>query len=160
VHGFQQQGGKLVLTGRPDAKLDDIAAAVRLPEAPERKYLESASSHFDSVRPSDQVALLHAVQNDAEFEITASRDVVAHAATIEGTSYIFFANFTGLQAGTIATPIPQSGIRITAPTRVGTRMHVLPFLGKENIVSGQPVAAKMQFQLPLLYRGAVVWFSK
>jgi hypothetical protein len=160
VHRFQQQGGKLVLTGRPDAKLDDIAAAIRLPDSPERNYLEAASNHFDTVRPADQPALLHAVQDDAEFEITAPRDVVAHAATIEGTSYIFFANFCGLQAGTIATPIPQPGIRITAPTRLGTRMHVLPFLGKESIVSGQPVAAKMQFQPPRLDRGAVVWFSK
>jgi hypothetical protein len=160
VHRFQQQGGKLVLTGRPDAKLDDISVAVRFPDAPERKYLESASNHFDTVRPSDQAALLHAVEDDAEFDTTAARDVVAHAATIEGTSYIFFANFSGLQAGTIATPTSPSGIRITAPTRVGTRMHVLPFLGKENIVSGRLVAAKMQFQLPPLGRGAIVWFSK
>jgi hypothetical protein len=160
VHRFQQQGGKLVLTGRPDAKLDDIAAAVRLPDAPERRYLGAASNHFDTVRPSDQPALLRAVKGDAVFEITAPQDVVVHAATVDGAPYVFLANFTGLKAGAVATPAAQSGIRITVSSRVGMRMHLLPFLGEESILSGRLVERKMQFDLPALQRGAVVWFSK
>jgi hypothetical protein len=160
VHRFQQQGGKLVLTGRPDAKLDDIAAAVRLPDVPERRYLEAASNHFDTVRPSDQPALLRAVKGDAEFEITAPRDVVVHVATVDGAPYVFLANFTGLKAGAVATPAAQSGMRITASSRLGTRMHLLPFMGEESILSGRLVQRKMQFDLPGLQRGAVVWFSK
>ena len=76
--------------------------------------------------------------------------------------YIFFANFTGLQAGKVATPAPQSGIRITVPERLGTRMHVLPFLGKESVVSGDigwtrydPVSTAASLQ-----RGTVVWFIR
>jgi hypothetical protein len=160
VHRFQSEGGKLVLTGQPDAKLNDILAAVRFPACPERSYLERAGTHFDSVRPSDQPELLRAVEDHPALEITAPRDVLAHAATIEHTNYIFFANFTGLQAGKVATPTSQSGIRITAPARLGTRMHVLPFLGREVVVSGRGADTNMQFQLPPLERGAVVWFSK
>lgn len=160
VHRFQQQGGKLVLTGQPDAKLDDMRAAVRFPDCPERSYLERASTRFDEVRPSDPPALLHAVEDRSGLDIQAPRDVVAHAATIEGASYIFFANFTGLQAGKVATPTLQPGITITIPARLGTRMHLLPFLGKESMVSGHPADANMQFRLPPLQRGAVVWFSK
>jgi hypothetical protein len=160
VHHFQQKGGKLVLTGRPDAKLDDIPAAIRFPDCPERSYLERASTHFDAVRPSEESALLRAIDDHSEFEITAPRDVVAHAATIENASYIFFANFTGLQAGKVATPTSQSGLVITAPARWGARMHVLPFMGRESIISGRPGDANTQFRLPPLERGAVVWFSK
>jgi hypothetical protein len=160
VRRFQDRGGKLVLIGQTDAKLNNITAAVRFSDCPERRYLESASTHFVTVRPSEQPALLHAIEGHPELQIIAPRDVVAHAATIEGTSYIFFANFTGLQAGKIATPTSQSGIRITVPERIGTRMHVLPFLGRESIVSGRRADTNLQFQLPTLERGTVVWFSK
>jgi hypothetical protein len=79
---------------------------------------------------------------------------------IDGTYSIFFANFTGLEGGEVATPTPQHGITITVPERLGARMHVLPFLGKESVVSGHQVDANMRFQLPTLDRGTVIWFSK
>jgi hypothetical protein len=160
LHRFQQQGGKLVLTGHPDAKLDDIPATVRFPDSPERSYLETASSNLDAAHPSDQAALLHAIADHPEIEIAAPLDVVAHAATIDGATYIFFANFTGLQAGKVATPTSQSGIRIGVPDSFGAHMHVLPFLGSESVLKGRSADAKSQFELPPLQRGAVVWFSK
>jgi hypothetical protein len=160
VRRFQQQGGKVILTGQPDAKLNDIAAAVRFPDCPERSYLERASTHFDTVGPSDQPELLHAIQDRSELVIQAPRDVAAHAALVDGTYSIFFANFTGLQAGEVATPTPQHGITITVPERLGARMHVLPFLGKESVLSGAQVDGSIRFQLPTLDRGTVIWFSK
>jgi hypothetical protein len=158
LHRFQQRGGRLVLTGRPDAKLDDIAAA-RFPDSPERSYLEIASKDLDAAKPSDQTALLHAVEDHPEIEITAPHDVVAHAAMIDGTTYIFFANFTGLQAGVVATPTSQPGISIAVPSRLGARMHVLPFMGSESVVKGTSADAQIQFRLPPLERGTIVWFS-
>jgi hypothetical protein len=160
VHRFQQQGGQVILTGQPDAKLNDITAAVRFPDCPERSYLEKASTHFDTVGPSDQPELLHAIQDRSELAIQAPRDVVAHAAMIDGTYSIFFANFTGLEAGEVSTPTPQHGITITVSERLGGRMHVLPFLGKESVVNGAQVDASIRFQLPTLDRGTVIWFSK
>ncbi|HEY1579113.1 MAG TPA: hypothetical protein VGF82_18735 [Terracidiphilus sp.] len=160
LHRFQQQGGKLVLTGRPDAKLDDITAAVRFPDSPERSYLESASTDVDAANSINKTRLLGAVDDRPEIEIAAPRDVVAHAATIEGAPHIFFANFSGLQAGKVATPTLQSGIRITVPDRLGKHMHVLPFLGSERVVNGNSAGATTRFQLPPLQRGTVVWFSK
>jgi hypothetical protein len=160
VHRFRQQGGQVILTGQPDAKLNDITAAVRFPDCPERSYLEKASTHFDTVGPSDQPELLHAIQDRSELAIQAPRDVVAHAAMIDGTYSIFFANFTGLEAGEVSTPTPQHGITITVSERLGGRMHVLPFLGKESVVNGAQVDASIRFQLPTLDRGTVIWFSK
>ena len=68
--------------------------------------------------------------------------LVAHAATIDGTTYIFFANFTYLQADAVATPISQSGIGIAVPNRLGTRMPVLPILGNESVVQGSSADAR------------------
>jgi hypothetical protein len=160
LHHFQQQGGKLILTGHPDAKLDDITTAMRFPDSPERSYLATATTDLNAANPADQTTLLHAIEDRSEIEITAPRDVVAHAATIDGTTYIFFANFTGLQAGKVATPVSQSGVSIAVPDRLGMRMHVLPFLGKESVVKGHSADTGIQFQLPPLQRGTVVWFSR
>jgi hypothetical protein len=78
---------------------------------------------------------------------------------IDGTTYIFFANFTGLQAGVVGTPTSQPGIGIAVPDRLGARMHVLPFMGNESVVEGSSVGAQIRFQLPPLERGTVIWFS-
>ena len=160
VHKFQQRGGKLILTGASDPKLRDIANAVQFPDSPERNYLERASASFASVQPSDQTKLLHAIEGNSEFQISAARTVMAHAAQIAGDNYIFLANFTGLTAGELATPTPQAGIRITVPAQWGSSMHVLPFLGKETTVTGSKSDGNMQFMLPPLQRGSVVWWSQ
>jgi hypothetical protein len=160
AHNFQRRGGKLILTGVPDTKLKDIADAVRFPDSPERQYLEKASANFESVQPSELSDLLHAVQGHPEVQISAPRGVVAHAATMHGVRYIFFANFAGLKAGEIATPTTQSGIRITVPAQWGTRMQVLPFMGAETTVNGSSSGGNTEFLLPALQRGSVVWFSQ
>jgi hypothetical protein len=160
LHHFQQQGGKLLLTGHPDAKLDDITAAARLPDSPERTYLATAATDLDAADPAVETKLLHAIEDHPEIEIAAPRDVVAQVATINDTTYIFFANFTGLQAGKVATPVSQAGVSIAVPDRLGKRMHVLPFLGKESLVKGSSSDAKIQFEVPPIQRGTVVWFSK
>jgi hypothetical protein len=160
VHKFQQRGGKLVLTGALDSKLKDIADAVRFPDSPERNYLERASASFASVQPSDQANLLHAIQGHQNLRIAAPRDVVSHAATIHGANYIFFANFTGLIAGELAAPTPQSDIRITVPAQWSPRMHVLPFMGKETTVTGSRSGSNMQFLVPTLERASVVWWTQ
>lgn len=159
IHRMQQQGTNLVLTGTPDSKLDDIAEAVRFPAAPEREYLQRAGANFDVTHSSDEQGLLRAIKDQSGIEIVGSKDVVAHAAAVKDTNYIFFANFSGLKAGEIATPISQSGITIHVPAQWGSRMHVLPFLGTESIVKGANAGSAELFRLPTLERGSVVWFS-
>jgi hypothetical protein len=159
LHRFQKDGGRLVLTGTPDPKLNDIQGAVRFPDSPERSYLEKSSAHFAEVHPSSEADFLHAMEGRQEMQIVAPRDVVAHSATIQGVHYIFLANFTGLKAGENATPAIQSGIHIAVPAQWGGRMHVLPFLGKENVVTGRHAKSGVAFDLPPLQRGCVVWFS-
>ncbi len=159
IHRFQQRG-RLVLTGHPDATLNDITGAIRFADSPERDYLQRASGNFETARPTGRIrSLIHAIEGSEQIKIVAGREVVAHAATLNGSRYIFFANFTGLQAGKRATPIPQSEISIMTPATWGTSMHLLPFLGRESLVTGSPSGVNMQFRLPSLERGAVVWFE-
>ena len=62
IHQFSKKGGGLILTGQPDAKLNDLSKAKLFSDAPERSYLKSAEIDFE--HPNSDVAanLLGALQ--------------------------------------------------------------------------------------------------
>lgn len=158
IHRFAEQGGRVVLTGQSDAKLQDLQNATRYPDAPERAYLKAAEANFDAPDTVAATNFLHGLSLAADkVTVTASRNVVAHVATIGARPYIFLANFDGLKAGAIATPHTQHDIQITLEAPAETRLHVLPFLGVETVISGKPQSGEMQFTLPAVDRGAVAW---
>jgi hypothetical protein len=159
IHQFSKKGGGLILTGQPDAKLNDLSKAKLFSDAPERSYLKSAEIDFE--HPNSDVAanLLGALHVSSGVELTASRNVVAHLATIGRRRYIFLGNFDGLKAGEIATPRTQHDIKITLQAKPGTQLHVLPFLGQESQISGKAEGKGTRFTLPTLERGAVVWID-
>jgi hypothetical protein len=160
VHQWQRHGGKLVLTGKPDTKLDDITDAERYPEHPERGYLERAGQQLETTLTPQEQKLLQAMSGRQTVRVDAPGEVVMHAAMVDGTPSLFFANFSGLQAGKIAIPTEQNSIGIDVPSAWGLQMHVLPFLGEEHVVTGKKTADGIHFQLPALERASFVWFSR
>jgi hypothetical protein len=159
VHRFTQHGGRLVLTGETDAKLTDLSTAVRFPSTPERAYLKSAGADFNAADQADSKDLLKAVQVSQSIEVQASRNVVAHAATIGTRQYVFLANFDGLKGGEVATPNTQHDIMISVTESGTTKLHILPFLGEESKIQGIRKDGKTRFTIPTLDRGAVVWIE-
>ena len=85
----------------------------------------------------EQTAFLNALGpgDDDAMQVKAGRDVVAHAMKIDGKTYLFFANFSGIKPGVKLTPTIQENVTVTLPDSAGTSMHVLPFLGTGD--SGQ-----------------------
>jgi hypothetical protein len=157
IHRF---AGRVVLTGHPDPKLQDLPTATRYPDAPERAYLKAAEADFnapDTPAATDFLSSLNLTSD--KVTVTASRNVVAHVSTIAGRPYIFLANFDGLEAGKIATPRTQRDIQITLDATEGKQLHVLPFLGVESVIPGKQRGEQMQFTLPAVDRGAVAWVN-
>ena len=148
------------MTGQSDAKLDDLSSARRYPDAPERAYLKTAETDFDSPDSSWATDFLHTLHLSGKVEVTASRNVVAHAATIGTRQFLFLANFDGLKAGEVATPRTQHDIQITLPAPAGTQLHILPFLGAESMISGKQQGGQMRFKLPSVERGAIAWIDE
>ena len=159
IHQFYDQGGNLVLTGHPDAKLNDLSKAHLFPDSPERAYLKSAEADFDHADQATAAGLMSALRVSSGVDVTASRNVVAHVATIGTRHYIFFANFDGLKAGEVATPRTQRDIEIKFDGIAGSKLHVLPFLGQESVLSSKPEGNGVRFTLPPLDRGAVAWID-
>ena len=147
------------MTGQPEAKLNDLTKAVRYPDAPERAYLKSAETDFNSPDSQWATDFLGSLHLSDKVEVTASRNVVAHVATIGRREFIFLANFDGLKAGEVATPRTQSDIQITLQAPAGTQLHILPFMGVESTVSGKRQGRQMQFTLPSVERGAIAWIN-
>ena len=159
IHQFCDQGGSLVMTGQPDAKLNDLSKAHLYPDSPERAYLKSAEADFDHADPALAADLMSTLRVSSGVEVIASRNVVAHVATIGTRHYIFLANFDALKEGEIATPHTQRDIEIKVDAHPGSQLHFLPFLGTESVVSSKPEGSGVEFTLPAVERGAVAWID-
>ena len=131
IKQFGDAGGRLVITGQSDEKLNGLTKAVRLPDEPARVYLATAQKDFSSVTPAPASPLLSALTEEGRnsIQVGGSTNLVAHAASIEAVPYIFMANFEGLKPGLNLTPATQRDVRIEVPSSFGTSMHLLPFLG-------------------------------
>ncbi len=152
IHKFSQQGGRVIATGKTDAKLSDLSSATRYPDAPERADLKAAEADFsspDSAWATEYLGELHLTN---KVEVKASRNLVAQVATIGNRPYVFLANFDGLKPGTIATPRTLHDVQITMEAPAGSKLHVLPFMGVESVISGKQQANQMQFTLPSVDR--------
>ena len=162
IRSFAAAGGRVLLTGESDSKLSDLQGATRLPDDPARQYLAQAEKDFSSANPDTEAAFLGAIDTSSKannIHLSASQDVVVHASTIEGSTYLFLANFAGIKAGETVTPTPQLDVRIDVPSHLGTSMHLLPYLGVESVLRGQRSGDRVTFVIPQIERGAVVWFK-
>ncbi|MGA8161973.1 MAG: hypothetical protein WA374_19765 [Acidobacteriaceae bacterium] len=159
VGAFAAQGGRVVLTGKTDARLAELKRTERFPDQPELRYLDAAQKDFYGVNPASEPALLHAIETKTDVQINASQNIVVHEARVNGRTCLFLANFSGLQAGQNETPAAQRGIHIVAQAALGKTLHWLPFMGTETVVQGHASGDGVTFTLPPLERGAVAWFE-
>jgi hypothetical protein len=160
IHRFAKDGGRVVIDGASNSELDDLADAVRFPGDPARTYLEGAERDYANARPQEQLAFLKAVgpEDRDSVQVHAGNDVVVHGMRIDGKTYLFFANFSGIKPGVELTPTIQRNVSVTVPASLGATMHVLPFLGTERVVNGTRASGHVSFAVPALERGMVVWF--
>ena len=55
---------------------------------------------------------------------------------------------------------PATGIHVTIPATLGNSAMYLPFLGEAQGLRGQKKGTAVEFSLPALERGAVVWIGE
>ncbi len=158
LHRLAARRVHIVLTGKTDHRLDSLRDAVRFPDSPQLRYLDRVRNDFHDSDAASEPDFLRAITNDFDVKVDASPDVVVHQARIGARTYLFLANFAGLQAGQNETPVVQRGIRITVKGHTGRTLHLLPFLGTESQVNGKLSGGTVEFELPSLERGTVAWY--
>jgi hypothetical protein len=83
--------------------------------------------------------------------------VAVNFGRVGGTPHVFLANFGGLVPGKVAVPSREEKIRIRVPATFGESLMYLPFLGETQVVPGAKQGDRVEFTLPPVERGAVVW---
>jgi hypothetical protein len=79
--------------------------------------------------------------------------------TSDGHVNVFFANFTGLVAGSNPIQTPVSGVEVNVKSKSVVKGFFLPFMGDAQAVSGTRHGDSITFALPAITRGAVFWYE-
>jgi hypothetical protein len=154
---FQANGGRLIVTGKNAIGVSLVDEAVRFDECPARIYFASLQRDFSDAARKPPPPFLEAMRVKTEIEVDAPPTVAANFGRVNGTAHVFLANFTGLVPGQVAIPSHVAGIYVRVPANMGDSLAYLPYLGEAWTLPGVKRADHLEFTLPELERGAVVW---
>ena len=157
---FADHGGRLVILGTDATGIAGSSNVSVLSSDPTGAFYSTLMRDFASASANPPTKFLNAATVKAEIELQAPPTVAANFARVNGTPHIFLANFGGLVPNKIAVPEPAKGLVVKAPATAGDTLTYLPFLGETQVVHGKKQNGQMEFQLPPIERGAVVWLGE
>ena len=154
---FADGGGRIVTTGHNLTGITASDHVVSLENCPASLYLGKLEKNFANGSQDMPVEFLKLIETKGGIEIEAPPTVAVNFGQVNSTLHLFLANFTGLVPGKIVIPTAVSGMKVNIPSSVGNSLAYLPFLGQTQILQGTKHADTIQFDLPPIERGAVVW---
>jgi hypothetical protein len=160
LKAFVDHGGRVIVLGEDSSGILPSPKKVVLPSDPAQEYFQALASGFAVGSANPPKELLNALGGNDGMQIDAPTTVAANFAMVSGKPHVYLANFGGLVPGKIAVPTPVTGIHVRVPTAMGDSLTYLPFLGEKQIVRGVKRGNLMEFTLPPLERGAVVWVGE
>lgn len=158
---FRERGGRLIVAGKDVGGLCDASSdSCTIMSAP-GDYVEELRRDFADGSGNMPKEFLEALRlkGAPEIEIEAPPTVAANFGRVNGAPHAFLANFGGLVPGKNLVPSPQRGIRIRIPAKSGDSLGFLPFLGDTRMLKGVKRGESMEFALPAVDRGVVVWIG-
>jgi len=158
IKAFQARGGHLVVLGENATGIPDADLA-RLPDDPAGSYYGALENDFSAASKNPPQQLLDAVGKNSAVELDAPSTVAANFGMVSGTPHVFLANFTGLVPSKVAVPTSVNTIRMRVAGAKGKTLTFLPFLGEPQVLKGEVKGDHVEFTLPPLERGAIVWIN-
>jgi endo-alpha-1,4-polygalactosaminidase (GH114 family) len=153
---FVDRGGRLITLGQNATGIPDSKTTV-LRTDPMRDFYQTLEHNFADASRKPPGQFLDAIGSKGGIILDAPPTVVANFGLVNGTPHVFLANFTGLIPSKVAVPSAVNGIRVTIPASQGSMLSVLPFLGEKQLLRGEKKGDKVEFVLPAVERGAVIW---
>jgi hypothetical protein len=157
---YASSGGKLVITGKNTGALVASANVKVLSSDPGGQYFAELEKDFSTAWGKRPQEFLTAIQDKNGIEVEAPETMASNFAEVDGTAHIYLANFGGLVPSRVAQPTPAKNVQVRTPSAMGDSLVFLPFLGTEQVIKGKQKGGKMEFSLPAVERGAVIWVSK
>lgn len=159
LQNFADRGGRLVVLGRDVTDLPESVKRTRLALDPVGAYFAALEKDFAAGSANPPGEFLNAARVKTEIEVDAPETVATNFGRVNGKPHVFLANFGGLVPNKVAVPATVKGIRLRVAARMGETATYLPFLGEAQTLKGSKTGDKVEFVLPDVERGAVVWFE-
>jgi hypothetical protein len=160
LNSFARRGGRLVVLGTDATGVSYSSSVVALPSEATRQFFLALQDDFTAASSRPPTDFLKAATVPTEMEVNAPPTVAANFGLVNGKPHVFLANFGGLTPSKIAVPSLASGIHVTIPAAMGNSATYLPFLGEAQRLQGQKKSNAVEFSLPELERGAILWIGE
>ena len=159
LRAYVDHGGHLVILGNNATGMAASPVATQLAYDSAGTYFAALLQDFSDASDDPPSDFLEATRVRGEIELDAPETVAANFGLVDGMPHVFLANFGGLVPGKVAVPALAKGIRVRIPAAKGERLTFLPFLGEAQLVHGERKGDQVEFALPPLERGAVIWIG-
>jgi hypothetical protein len=156
---FVSGGGHLIVLGENATGISDPKVTV-FAKDPATDYYKALDQDFAAASKNLPQELLASVGKNEEVNLDAPATVASNFAMVNGVPHVFLANFTGLVPSKVAEPTSVTGIRVRIAAAQGNALTFLPFLGEPQTVHGEKKGDRVEFVLPPLERGAIVWVGE
>jgi len=160
LKSYVDNGGHLVIVGGDATGVTPSSGIARLAYDSTGAYFAALQQDFADASEDTPDDFLSATAVPAEIELTAPTTVAVNFALVDGKPHAFLANFGGLVPNKVVVPTPANGIRVRIPASQGNILTYLPFLGEAQLLHGERIGNKVEFVLPPVERGAVVWVGE
>src|SRR5690348_5558740 len=146
---------------------------IYLPDCPGRAYWQTLNKEFNqantrgdasgqtfqSLRHDFDKDLIASLHGEPGVEVVASPFVVGQTARVDGKIHVFLVNFKGLESRKISKQIPERNVEISFPASAGSKVFVLPFLGKVRELPVERSGGRIRAVIPEIDKGAVAWLE-
>jgi len=153
---FVDRGGRLIALGQNATGIPESKTTV-LRTDPMRDFYQALERDFADASRNPPEQFLDAIGSKSGITLDAPPSVVANYGLVNGTPHVYLVNFTGLIPSKVAVPSTVNGITVTIPASQGSALTFLPFLGEKQLLRGEKKGDSVEFVLPSLERGAVIW---
>lgn len=156
---YADSGRTVIVTGDDATQLGQGKNVVRFNQCPGADYYARLEKNFNSAHPADEKQFFDSLNPEQKVRISAADSVATSISTVDGKPHIFFANFTGLEAGVNPVQTPQNAVKVTVENAGNVHGFFQPFLGKVSPVEGVAGEGKVTFSLPPIQKGAIFWWE-
>jgi hypothetical protein len=160
LNKFAASGAGILATGHNVTGMNSSSKFEYMENCPAAQYFQTLQKDFSAGLQQMPKDFLQSTKINSEIQLDAPPTVAANFALIDGSPHLFLANFTGLVPGKVAIPTAVQAAKVTLPAAMGNSLAYLPFLGEIQTLQGTRQNDRMEFTLPALERGAIVWVLK